>query len=122
MTEDGHNRYEICARRKIPFAVVEIGFADEEEAKDWIDGNQLGRRNLTPDQASILRGRRYNRKKKASSGRADRVFSESQSDTPKTDTAALLAKQHGVSRATIIRDGKKAEALEKLSETKPEET
>ena len=27
----------------------------------WIDTNQLGRRNLTPDQASLLRGRRYKR-------------------------------------------------------------
>ena len=30
---------------------------------DWMDANQLGRRNLTPDQRSLLRGRRYDRTK-----------------------------------------------------------
>ncbi len=37
-----------------------------------------------------------------------------------TDTATALAKQHGVSRATVIRDGKRAEALDKLAEVEPE--
>lgn len=116
MIVDGHNRHEICTRRNIPFSVVEIQFADAEEAKDWIDANQLGRRNLTPDQSSILRGRRYNRTKKAASDNLKHGSSspKSQNDTS-GDTATALAKQHGVSRATIIRDGKKADALEKLA-------
>jgi hypothetical protein len=33
------------------------GFGDEEAAMDWVDANQLGRRTLTPDQRSIIRGR-----------------------------------------------------------------
>src|SRR5262249_33980651 len=32
-------------------------FATEEYAINWIIDNQLGRRNLTPDQASYLRGK-----------------------------------------------------------------
>ena len=31
-------------------------FYDEEAVEDWMDANQLGRRNLTPDQRSIMRG------------------------------------------------------------------
>ena len=118
---DGHNRYDICQRHGIKFTTVEMEFADEAAAMDWMFANQLGRRNLTTDQRSDLRGRRYNLTKKAAHGREGRTFSELQSDTPKTDTATALAEQHGVSRATIIRDGKKAEALDKLAETKPEE-
>ena len=79
---------------------------------DWIDANQLGRRNLTPDQMSYIRGRLYNRRKKAvtnpkglggKSGKID----ESQSDTHQKDTATAIATAHGVSRATVIRDGKR---------------
>jgi len=85
---------------------------------------QLGRRNLTPDQASLVRGRIYNRAKKAKGfqepgpGRGktldqnDPVFSES--------TADRLAKQHGVSAPTIKRDGKFAEALEKVKAIDPD--
>ena len=114
-----------------------------------------GRRNLTPDQRSLLRGRRYNRTKKQGA-RSDLVAIGDKVDTalvkqqhgkykcpycrhiykrsaghickeapdyraPHIDTAADLAAQHGVHRATIIRDGKKAEALEKLAITAPEQ-
>jgi 16S rRNA G966 N2-methylase RsmD len=44
---DGHNRYEICTRRKIPFQTQEIDFSDEDAACIWIIRNQFGRRNLT---------------------------------------------------------------------------
>jgi hypothetical protein len=43
-------------------------FADDEAAMDWMDANQLTRRNLKPDQLSYLRGRRYSRTKKATHG------------------------------------------------------
>ena len=49
-----------CTRCHVPFTTVEHAFADREAAMDWIDANQLGWRNLTPDQRSFLRGRRYN--------------------------------------------------------------
>ena len=62
---DGHNRFEICRRLNIPFRTMGIELPDRDAAADWIDKNQLGRRNLTPDQMSLLRGRRYNRAKKA---------------------------------------------------------
>jgi len=115
---DGHTRLEICTRRGIEFKTVEIELHDREAAADWIDANQLGRRNLTRDQASLLRGRRYNRAKKAARGFADRIAVD-QND-PRTTTAERLAKQHGVSAPTIKRDGKFAEAVEKVKELDPE--
>ena len=56
---DGHNRYEICTRLGIPFGVLGIELPDREAALDWIDRNQLGRRNLTRDQYLLFLGRRY---------------------------------------------------------------
>jgi len=117
---DGHNRYDICQRNGIKFQTVALEFADEEAAKDWIDANQLGRRNLTPDQRSIIRGRRYNRTKKSHGAEPGTKRVKSQSETLQ-DTATAIAEKHGVSRATVIRDGKRAEAIEKLAETMPEE-
>jgi len=44
---DGHNRYTICQRHRIPFGVVRMNFASKEEALIWIAEHQLGRRNLS---------------------------------------------------------------------------
>lgn len=120
---DGHNRYAICEKHGIEFAIVEMQFDSAEAAMDWMDANQLGRRNLTPDQRSLLRGRRYNRTKKSVpnpsgvGGKSGKLLSDK---VAPINTAATLADQHGVSERTIIRDGKKAEAIEQLAKTKPE--
>lgn len=63
---------------------------------------------------SLLRGRRYNRTKKAvgaPEGNKNRSNQIHQNDGIET-TAERLAKQHGVSKATIERDGRFAEAGE----------
>lgn len=61
---DGHNRLRICREHGLPFRTVEVSIADRSAAEDWIDTNQLGRRNLSPDAASRIRGRVYNRTRK----------------------------------------------------------
>ena len=43
---DGHNRYKICRKHNIPFAVEEKSFSSKDEAVLWIVQNQIGRRNL----------------------------------------------------------------------------
>ena len=43
---DGHNRFEICMKHEIEFEVKHMAFDSREEAKIWILGNQLARRNL----------------------------------------------------------------------------
>jgi phage N-6-adenine-methyltransferase len=109
---DGHNRYEICTRLGLPFDVHELRFKSRDEAEDWIDRNQLGRRNLDARQMSLLRGRRYNRTKKDAGGRAGRDFGADKMSAP--NTAESLAAEHGVDEKTIRRDGKFAEAVEAL--------
>lgn len=51
---DGHNRYRICTELGLPFATVPKSFDSREAAKQWILDNQIGRRNLTPDQVIML--------------------------------------------------------------------
>ncbi len=77
-------------------------------AADWIDANQLGRRNLTPDAFKLLLGRRYNRAKKAQTdgGKGTAKQTVDQID-PRLSTAQSLAQTHGVSEATVKRAGYK---------------
>ena len=43
---DGHNRYAICRKHEISFAIQEKDFSSRDEAMLWMLRNQLGRRNL----------------------------------------------------------------------------
>ena len=43
---DGHNRYDICRKHEIPFAIQEKNFSSRDDAMLWMLRNQLGRRNL----------------------------------------------------------------------------
>src|SRR5699024_8113426 len=47
---DGHNRYEIAQKHNLDFDVERLHFLSKEEAINWMVKNQLGRRNLTPQQ------------------------------------------------------------------------
>lgn len=106
---DGHNRYEICTRNSIKFDVVSKEFSDADEVADWIERNQLGRRNLTPDIFKLILGRRYNRQKKAE-GRPEKL-DQNEPVNPQS-TAERLAAEHHVSPATVKRAAKFAEAVD----------
>lgn len=112
---DGHNRYEICKKHGINFAIVEKAFIDIEAAKDWMDSNQLARRNLTPDQRQILIGRRYLREKLKHGG--DRK-SSGQIDHLKT--SEKLAEEYKVAPKTVRRYAETAKQFEQLQKEKPE--
>lgn len=66
---DGHNRYRIAqAHPGIEFRTHEKQFSNRYEALSWICKNQLGRRNLTPQQKKYLIGQRYDAEKKTHGG------------------------------------------------------
>ena len=89
-------------------------YANRQAAEDWINRNQLGRRNLNPDTASLLRGRNYNRMKKAV------VRPEGNGDKLSTlKTSEGLAKAYGVTARTIERDGQFARAVEDVKKADP---
>ena len=117
---DGHNRYLIAQKHNIPYEVEEYEFEDIEAVKDWMDANQLGRRNLTEDQWQISIGRRYNREKK---GITERGNQYTKSDTDQNDTIQTterLDDEYKISAPTVKRYAQKAKDFEELSKTKPE--
>jgi hypothetical protein len=76
---------------------------------NWMINNQLGRRNVTADQASYLRGKRYNAEKRPDDGHGDQK-SGGHSGLPKK--AEELAEEFKVSERTIRRDGDFAAAMD----------
>jgi ParB-like chromosome segregation protein Spo0J len=107
---DGHNRYRICQLHELDFKVSLMQFANLGEVKDWMIDNQLGRRNLTSEQASYLRGMRYELEKQEKGG-FERVQSKGHSDSL---TSERLAEEYNVSSKTIQRDANYAKGLEKI--------
>jgi hypothetical protein len=114
---DGHNRYRLCTVHGIEYRVDVRPFESREEAINWIIDNQLGRRNMTPEQTSYLRGKRYNREKRQGE-RTDLVGADTSGhQAQKSDTtAAAIGRQYGVDEKTIRRDGEFAKAIDELEE------
>jgi hypothetical protein len=80
--------------------------------------NQLGRRNLSAKQISYLRGRQQQQEKQRIAnpdGNNQYIEVKPQNEVqPLEPTAARLAKQHGVSKATIERDADYAKAVDAI--------
>jgi hypothetical protein len=118
---DGHNRLAICQKHGLPYEVDDIeAMSDVElesryDAMDWIINNQLGRRNLTPEQRSDLRGKRYNLEKRCE-GRPKKLGHDDPVSGP---TDERLGTRYGVSAKTIKRDGEFSSALDTLDTIKP---
>ncbi|MEK6482483.1 ParB N-terminal domain-containing protein [Catalinimonas sp. 4WD22] len=112
---DGHNRYRLCQKNNIKFDIRLKNFNNKGEVKDWMIGNQMARRNLTPLQMSYLRGIRYENEKHTWGGNRGRKEANGQDVHLPTPTAAKLSEEYGVNEKTIRRDGQFALALEKLT-------
>ena len=102
---DGHNRYEISKDTGIDFRFTITTFKALQEVKDYMINLQLGRRNLTPDQMSYLRGLRYNQLKK----------SRGNHDKNSVNVAKELASEFKVSDRTVKRDGEFADVIDRLN-------
>lgn len=113
---DGHNRYAIC---------VELGFTDDLQSRDledaygpmtkeqvmlWIYENQLGRRNLTFEDSTLMRGNHYHLLKKHD-GRQP-----GQNGQAEGETREILAEKYNVSPKTIQRDAIVASAAPEVIE------
>jgi hypothetical protein len=103
---DGHNRHEICTRLGLPFSITAIELPGKDEARQWIERNQIGRRNLTREQFAIILGRLYNQStwRPGKNGEA----------RPGGKVRDRFAEQHGVNPSTIDRAGRFQRAAKKL--------
>ena len=109
---DGHNRYAICTAHGIPYQIVEISFDSRNAVKVWTIANQLGRRSLTPESVSYLRGTWYELIKQSRGGKR---LANCQNDSLTDETARELGEQFKASPRTIYRDAKFTQAVDALS-------
>jgi len=122
---DGHNRYRIAKQHDIPFEIKEKHFNDLDEVLEWVDFNQLGRRNLINEQRAIILGRIYGRRKQHNfkGNQYTKVLElKLSSSTGSNATAKEIAKQAGVGQATVRRAADFTEAVDKIKETSPKAT
>lgn len=116
---DGHNRWKIVQEHpEIPFRTKEMHFADKWEAFDWMYKKQLGRRNLTDEQRTVLIGKMFEARKNLHGG--DRKSKDQNGPLIKGDTAQAIADEIGVGRNTVKRAEKFAKGLDKIAEVSPE--
>lgn len=113
---DGHNRYSICMKHGIDFKIHLVSFNTLYDVRQYMIDNQLGRRNLTPEQVSYLRGMKYLTEKKEK-GKYERLEYKGQNvlyGAEAVSTSEKLGKRFNVSEKTIKRDAEFASGLEKL--------
>mgnify|MGYP001751830985 FL=1 len=93
-----------------------LPFESREEVLAWICKNQLGRRNLTPEQKYYLMGKQYEAEKAAHGG--DRKSSDAKSSSQSanlinnTKTCDRIAEENGVSKDTVIRASRFTKGVE----------
>ncbi|TAE69910.1 MAG: hypothetical protein EAZ85_12450 [Bacteroidetes bacterium] len=109
---DGHNRHKICEELKIDYRIEVKKFDSIFEVKDWMVSNQLGKRNVTEDAKSYLRGKQYQLEKNKANFKGNQHTKSENSETKKT--SEKIAEEHKVSAKTIQRDEKYALALDYL--------
>lgn len=115
---DGHNRYSICTKNSVDFKVALREFPTLRAVRDFMIDNQLGRRNLTPEQMSYLRGLKYRNERQAAGRPAQAGESINQDEKESTiaqRTQDRLAKAFNVSPRTIHRDREYSEGLDRLT-------
>ena len=110
---DGHNRYSICKKHSIDYKVVLREFLSLQAVRDFMINNQLGRRNLTPEQTSYLRGLKYRNERQTAGRPIQDENTEEQNIAQRTQDR--LAQEFNVSPRTIHRDREYSEGIDKLT-------
>jgi hypothetical protein len=115
---DGHNRFAICSKHGLPFPHRLMKFDSEDDVKKWMVTNQLGRRNLSSEQQSYLRGLRY-LQEKSQGQRTDLTLGHFDTKSETESTASKLGEEFNVSERTIKRDAAFAKGVDKIDEAMP---
>jgi hypothetical protein len=113
---DGHNRYAICTKHSLDFKISLRDFPTLQAVRDFMIDNQLGRRNLTPEQMSYLRGLKYRNERQAT-GRPTQgnLDADEPGEKLAQRTRDKLAKEFNVSPRTILRDRDYSQGIDRLT-------
>ena len=132
---DGHNRYAILQKHpEIYFSTMPLPFESRGEVLAWICKNQLGRRNLTPEQKKFLIGKQYSVEHRKPGGNGNNQYTATtqeavqeelcQIDTiPPTSAEASIRKQiaerNNVSESYVARSEKFMRGVEIMEQMTP---
>ena len=124
---DGHNRYRILQQHpELQFTTYEKAFSDRYEAIAWICKNQLGRRNLTPQQFKYLVGQQYEAEKCTSNYNGNRFTSGDKSRCVQNEhtykperTAERIARENNLSDSYVRRAEHFAKGVDAAEEAVP---
>lgn len=107
---DGHNRWKIIQEHpEIPYKIKQMDFPDRHAAIVWMCKKQIGRRNITDEQRTVLIGEAYKAQKMSKGGDRGNQFTKEAShqneDLPKrrSKTSERIASAFGVGKATVER-------------------
>ena len=123
---DGHNRFAILKNHpEIKYTVLEKEFTNRYEAIVWICRNQLGRRNLKPEQFKYVLGQQYEAEKLETNFNGNRFTSGDKTrcgqnvHTYKPErTAERIARENNTNEKAVRRAGqfsKGVDAAEKVA-------
>jgi hypothetical protein len=99
---DGHRRYGICQRKKLPYRVREMDFPDVQAVKDWMDILQGSRRNQSPHAQAMLLARRAE------------AMRRNRSDLSVQSSIEMVARDSGTSDRTVFRAMSYSKAIKSL--------
>ena len=126
---DGHNRYEIVQEHpEISFSTMPLPFESREEVLAWICKNQLGRRNLTPEQKKYLIGKQYEAEKMKLGGDHGNSRSSNGTFSPNSQNGDLgnsrttckkIAAENGISKNTVLRAEQFSKGVDAAEEAVP---
>lgn len=102
---DGHHRYKMCKKHKLPYSVVQVYEDAEtlEEVEYRMKRDAIGQRNLTPGQQSKFR--------------AEMVAYRISQGSKKKAAVQAVAEEANVSTRQVYRDVERAELVEKVDES-----
>lgn len=107
---DGHNRWRIIQKHPgIPYHIKEMDFADEYAVLYWICLHQIGRRNVTDEQKTLILAEAYEARKLTKGGQEGNSNAEKRMDhsgpfvSEDGGTFEKVAKEFGVGRTTVKR-------------------
>lgn len=117
---DGHNRYRIIQKNPhIKYSIYEKEFADRHAAIAWICKNQLGRRNLTPEQKKYLIGKQYEAEKQTQKFRGNQHTIGSGQNEQNLTTGERIARETNTSDSYVRRAERFARGVDLADEAIP---
>jgi hypothetical protein len=108
---DGHNRYKIAQDWQLNFKTISKNFDSEFDVVEWMLVNQLGRRNITPEQKDYLIGKKYENEKQRQ-GRPE----NNETKMVPLRTAEKIAYEVGIGVTQVKRNEQFAKGIDKMND------